>query len=593
MIRKLVRQMLTAQVFSALTVSLCLLIDSIMIGRFLGEEAIAAYGLANPLLLAIGAIGSLLAAGIQVTCSRSLGKGLQEETNAGYSAALLTAGVISLLCLRVALIFQGPMARLMGATNSESLFHQTKDYIAGFSIGAPGSMGALVLVPFLQMAGQSNLLIVAVLTMTVADVGLDLLNVLVFHGGMFGMGVASAISYYAAMAVAAIYFCSRKCVFRFSLRQVTWKKIRELLSSGVPAGFSMAAAVILVFLVNRILIGLDAAGSAKEELAAFSVITTIGNAAQCINTGTGGVSLTLAGIFYNEEDRSALKELVRLLCRYAVYLGMVMGAALVVLAPPMVRLFIPHAGETQQMAILGLRLYAIGLIPCCINSALKNAYQATGRVLQTELISLTEGAFLPVLVAFIFSRFMGATGVWLYFGLGEILMLLLLGLYIRRITRMEPWEEDACLMLKENFGTNENDLLEANIRSMEEVMVVAEAAEKFCLARSRNNRLGKHIALCIEEMAGNTIQHGFADDKKEHHLSVRILHKPDYWVLRFRDDCGAFDPVHYIPENDGDAVGIHLVLGLAEEARYTYSMNLNNLLLKLPADSKTALQPAE
>ena len=42
MIRKLIRQMLTAQIFSALTVSLCLLIDSIMISRFLGEKAIAA-----------------------------------------------------------------------------------------------------------------------------------------------------------------------------------------------------------------------------------------------------------------------------------------------------------------------------------------------------------------------------------------------------------------------------------------------------------------------------------------------------------------------------------------------------------------------
>ena len=244
MIRKLVRQMLTAQVFSALTVSLCLLIDSVMIGRFLGEEAIAAYGLANPLLLAIGAIGSLLAAGIQVTCSRSLGKGLQEETNAGYSSALMAAGIVSGIFLVAALVFRSPLARLMGATKSESLFQQTRDYIAGFSIGAPGSMGALVLVPFLQMAGQSNLLIAAVLTMTVADIGLDLLNVLVFHGGMFGMGLASAISYYAAMAVAALYFCSRKCVFKFSVRQVTMTKIRELLSSGVPAGFSMAAAVI-------------------------------------------------------------------------------------------------------------------------------------------------------------------------------------------------------------------------------------------------------------------------------------------------------------------------------------------------------------
>ena len=97
MIRKLIRQMLTAQIFSALTVSLCLLIDSVMIGRFLGEKAIAAYGLANPLLLAIGALGSLLAAGIQVACGKSLGKGLQEETDRGYSSALAVAAVVSLV----------------------------------------------------------------------------------------------------------------------------------------------------------------------------------------------------------------------------------------------------------------------------------------------------------------------------------------------------------------------------------------------------------------------------------------------------------------------------------------------------------------
>ena len=81
MIRKLVRQMLTAQILSALTVSLCLLIDSIMIGRFLGDGALTAYGLANPVLLVIGAMGTMLCAGAQVACSNSLGRGDQAETN--------------------------------------------------------------------------------------------------------------------------------------------------------------------------------------------------------------------------------------------------------------------------------------------------------------------------------------------------------------------------------------------------------------------------------------------------------------------------------------------------------------------------------
>ena len=77
MIKKMIRQMLTAQILSALTVSLCLLIDSIVIGRFLGVKAIAAYGFANPILLIIGAFGTALSAGVQVVCSKSLGRGSQ------------------------------------------------------------------------------------------------------------------------------------------------------------------------------------------------------------------------------------------------------------------------------------------------------------------------------------------------------------------------------------------------------------------------------------------------------------------------------------------------------------------------------------
>ncbi|MBP5727784.1 MAG: hypothetical protein J6Y48_11995, partial [Clostridia bacterium] len=153
MIRKLVRQMLAAQVFSALTVSLCLLIDNVMISRFLGETGMAAYSLANPVLLAIGAIGSLLAAGVQVACSKSLGRGSQEETNAGFSSAVALGGVISILFAVAVVVFRSPLASAMGAGQQGELYEQTRDYLAGFCIGAPGSMGALVLVPFMQMAG--------------------------------------------------------------------------------------------------------------------------------------------------------------------------------------------------------------------------------------------------------------------------------------------------------------------------------------------------------------------------------------------------------------------------------------------------------
>ena len=576
MIRKLVRQMLLAQIFSALTVSLCLLIDNIMIGRFLGVEAIAAYGLANPILLVIGAIGTMLSAGVQVACSKSLGQGSQEKTNAGYSSALVLTAGISLALMAVVLLFRSPLATAMGAGTQGELYDQTRDYMAGFILGAPGSMGALVLVPFMQMAGQSGLLIAAVLGMTVADIGLDLANVFIFHGGMFGMGLASSLSYYIALIIGAFYFLSKKSVFRFSRRLVTREKIAELFKSGVPAVFNMASSVILIFLLNKIL--LSCGGS--EAVAAYSVLTTIGNSANCITTGIGDVSLTLAGIFYNEEDGTGLWELMRLLCRDSILLGLCVGVLLLIFAPLLVALFLPEAGQAQQMAILGVRLFAAGLIPCCINNALKNAYQATGRETMTEIVSLLEGAALPALAAFVLSRFLGTTGVWFYFVAGEVLMLALLVLYAFLRTKKPFWKDSSILLLKPDFGVSPDNLLEKDIHTLEEAAQAARETEEFCLARGQDARTSSHIALCIEEMTAYTIQHGFKRADAKRHLSVRVLRKPDHWMLRFRDDCDAFDPVHYIPGEGEDDLGIRLMLAMSDEVRYTYSLNLNNLALK-------------
>lgn len=568
--------MLIAQVLSALTVSLCLLIDNIMIVRFLGTQAIAAYGYANPLLLFIGALGTMLSAGVQVSCSRSLGRGLQEETNSCYSSVIALCLGISLVFTGLVLLFRNPLATAMGAVENRELHQMTSDYLAGFAIGAPGSIGSLILIPFLQMAGQSNLLIVAVLSMAVSDIALDLLNALVLKWGMFGMGLASSLSYYIAMIIVAFYFLSRKCVFRFSRKSITAAKIAELFRSGFPSVFSMAASVILVFCMNRIL---DRAGGVAA-VAAFTVVLGIGNTANCISTGIGGVSLTLSGVFYNEEDRHALRSVLSLLCRWSVVLGLAVGAVLILAAPVLVGVFLDGSVPEFSLAVFGLRIFALGLIPCCLNNALRNMYQATGRILLTELLALLEGAVFPVLAAFVMSLLSGTPGAWFYFVLGETLTLLTVCLYVLRVKKRAPWKDGAAMLLKPDFGVRGNRLLELSLLSVAEIPPAVERVENFCREHGLDSRMANHIALCVEEMAGNVITHGFTADSRPHHLFIRLLKKEDGWVLRFRDDCTAFDPVHYTPSGEASGLGLTIIMSMAKDVRYTSSLNLNNLMIQ-------------
>lgn len=577
MIKKTASRMLTAQILSALTVSLCLLIDNAVIGKFLGVDAVAAYGLSNPILLIIGGLGSVLSAGVQVSCSKSLGKGDLEEINKGFSSSVGVAGAFSLAFLAIVLALNSVLPTMLGAGREGALYSNTRAYLIGFTLGAPGCMGSLILVPFLQMAGKSGLLIAAVLGMTVTDVVCDILAVTVFNAGMFGIGLASSISYYVAMVIGFGYFFSKNSRFKFSFFRISLAKVGEFFKSGVPAIFNMAAPVILVFFLNKVLLSIE--GSAA--VAAFTIITTLGNAGNCISTGVNGVSLTLSGILYEEEDKTGMAGLFTYLYGMSLILGAAIGTLMAVFSPHLIAFFMPQEGAARDMAVLGLRLFSLGFIPSCINNNLKGLYLGTGRVLETEIYALSEGGILPLLAGIVMSSAAGIRGVWFYYVLGEILALLGAFVFVRIKSGARLPSAADFLLLRKDFGVEDSDLLERDIRTIEEVVSVSEEAEKFCLAHGNDSRTAHHVELCIEEVASNVIEHGFGKIKNvENHLSVRLMYKGSKWVLRFRDDCYAFDPLKYIPRQP-EVSGIRLLLSISDKAKYTYSLNMNNFMLEI------------
>ena len=115
MINKLFKQMLLTQILSSMTVTLCMLIDSMMIGRFLGVDAMTAYGLASPVLLVFAALGCLVSAGVQVMCGKTMGSGDKKGTNACFTVSVVLWAGISVVGLIAVLGFTDPICTLLGA----------------------------------------------------------------------------------------------------------------------------------------------------------------------------------------------------------------------------------------------------------------------------------------------------------------------------------------------------------------------------------------------------------------------------------------------------------------------------------------------
>lgn len=574
--------MLLAQIISAMAVMLCMLVDSIMIGRFLGVDAMTAYGLANPVLLVFAALGSMMSAGIQVVSGKAMGSGDQDGIDRCFSTAAFLSAVISAVGLILVLTLSSPLSALLGAgraVEGNAVFFLTKDYLTGFIIGAPAFLGAVIMVPFMQMSGNRSRLVVAIVAMTLFDVLFDLLNVFLFHGGTLGMGIASSLSYYIAFAIGGAYFLKKDCMFRFRLRKIKQRTAIDILKNGVPTMFNQVSLVLLVFLLNKLLLAVGG----NLSVASYSIISTVGNICYCFGAGIGSVALMLASVFYSDEDKEALRTVVKTMLRYALLLGVCVIAAVLLSARVLTGLFTDDPAA-QKIAAHGLRLFALSLISSALNTSLKNYYQGIGRVTLSKGISVAQSFFFTALYAVILSRFFGTTGVFLGWVFGESTTFLLLSLLVW--IKKKGGAQGGYAMLPPSFGSDPESCLNMTVHTVEESVTASEQAESFCLSRGESERNSKLISLSIEEMANNIVTHGFTKDRRtDHSIEIRLIFKEKKRFIRIRDNCVNFDPIRYMELHKADDptlhIGIRLVMKMVKDASYVCSLGLNNLTLML------------
>ncbi|MBE5847052.1 MAG: hypothetical protein E7300_05175 [Lachnospiraceae bacterium] len=584
MIRKLFSQMVFTQVVSCMAVTLCMLIDSIVIGRFLGVDAMAAYGYTQPVLLAFAAPGAMISAGVQVVCGKTLGSGDMDGTNSCFTLSAVITALISLFGLVIVLTLSGPISTLLGAGapgSDNAVYYLTKDYLTGFIIGLPAFLTAQIMIPYLQMAGSRIRLVIAVLVMTAFDILLDLLNAIFVHGGIFGMGLSSSISYYAAVAIGLGYFLKKESIFRFRWKNMRYSILRDTILNGIPTVINQLSLVFLVLLLNHLLSSMEG----NHAVAAYSVIATVSNMCYAFCNGNSQVALMMASIFHSDEDRSSLYELVRVMRKSAVVLLFFVTLLVMAFGRPVVALFLADEPETISLATLGLRLFSLSLVPCALNTTFKFYYQGIGKIRLMETISVLQNFVLPFLAALLLGFVLKTTGVWMCFVCGESAAWLFICAYVWIHNRRVGLAARDWALLPASFGVSEGNCFEFSVGNVNDAVNVSDKAVDFCLAHGEDKTKSVMIGLCIEEITCNTVIHGFSKGNGHYTVDVRLMFCGNEKKIRIRDNCLFFDPVHYYKLHRGEDpvahLGIRTVISYAREAVYLNTLGLNNLMLTL------------
>lgn len=129
-IGKLFRNSVLSIIAAAIATMLGVVIDGIIIGRFLGPDSMAAYGLVTPIINLATAFSGVLATGAQIICAQRLGAGNADKARRAFSMCMVITAIVATLMIVIMLIFRDPICVMLGARgNSAKLLSLTSDYL--------------------------------------------------------------------------------------------------------------------------------------------------------------------------------------------------------------------------------------------------------------------------------------------------------------------------------------------------------------------------------------------------------------------------------------------------------------------------------
>lgn len=254
--------------------------DSVILGRFVGQNALAAVGasaaLTNVFICAAVGAGS----GASVLVSRRLG----ERDYAGMKRAVWTSMLFFLL-LSIALgaaglVFGGPIMRAL--QTPEDVIDMSVLYLQVYFAGFPFLFMYNILSSMYNALGKSRIPLYFLIFSSCLNVAMDLFMAAGLHMGVFGAALATLIAQGISAALSFVVFVRLMRAFPGEGSRFSTRDLGQILSYAVPSIIQQSTVSIGMMLVQSVVNGFGA-----EALAGFSAAARVENLVSVVFVSIG------------------------------------------------------------------------------------------------------------------------------------------------------------------------------------------------------------------------------------------------------------------------------------------------------------------
>ena len=571
-------RLLPVQILLMVLTSINTIIDGLFASNCISLVAMDATGLFAPVNGVISAVGAVMLGGSQILSGRFMGKNQEDATNGVFSMDMVVITLVSAIMTCGCFFFSATLASLLGAKGAVA--DELALYIRGISLGFVPQMISAQLSAFLQMENEQKRTYIGIGAMMVSNTLFDWLFIVQMNLGMFGLGLASSLSNLVFVIVLLSRYISGKTFMHFSPKTIRWKQLGEVIYIGLPGAITTFCLSIKWTLYNYLLTNYGGEGA----LGAYAAFSSLGAFFFAITAGIGTTTRLLASVYVSERDRTSLIATMKV----ALIQGLVMVTAFslltIVFAEPLTRIYYQDATlPVYRLTIALLRINALSIPLSEISYVIQSYYQCRGRMKIVNAIALADGLIASGLMALILTPPFGALGLWWSIVANGAICLVIVLVYSMIVMKRFPRSFTDFIGLEEEFGVPDSDRLDMVAFGIEDVMNLSEKVIGFCTQKGLDAKRAYYAGLCLEEMAGNIVLHGFGKDKKKHAVDMRVVFEEDQLVIRLSDNCIPFNPKEraeiFNPEDITKNIGVRMVARIAKSMQYQNMLGLNVLTM--------------
>ncbi len=367
-------------------------VDSVVVGKYVGDNALAAVGSASPILNLLLVLFMGISMGASIMVSQHFGAKQREELSYTIGNCITLTAIAVLIIMVVAAVVSRPLLELL--KTPDSIIDWCTSYLLILLVGSVGSAYYNILSGVLRGLGDAFSALVYLLVATVLNIVLDIVFVAYFDMGVSGVAWATIL----AQGISAV-LCFRRLakmtdVFDLKLRYLKIKRLfaGKMITLGLPSGLTQAifslAMVVVQSLTNSF---------GEQFIAANVIIMRVDGFAMLPNFSFGTAMTTYAGQNVGAKKMDRVIKGAKQGTLIAVLTSATLTGLILIFGKQLMGIF-TETTELVELSRNMMSIIAVGYIAMAVTQSLSGVMRGAGDTMTPMWISLftTVGVRVPI-----------------------------------------------------------------------------------------------------------------------------------------------------------------------------------------------------